>query len=112
MSAPQDENRNKAVREPTRSRMRMQERPLKLDKQQQAANVSNKRSRLEEEPMDTPMFPAGSLVDNLIVNKTTRAGRLIFIQSVIGPRGTRQYQYMVEDSGQCFWAYRPLGFWL
>jgi hypothetical protein len=72
--------------------------------------VPNKRSRLEEEPMYTPMFPAGSLADNLINNKTARKGRLIFIKSDIGPRGMRGYQYMVEDTGQCFWAWRPLGF--
>jgi hypothetical protein len=109
MAAPQDDNRNKAARLPANQRMRLEE-SVRVDKQ--TRRVPNKRSALAEEPLETPMFPAGSLVDNLIVNKTTRAGRLIFIQSVIGPRGTRQYQYEVEDSGQCFWSYRPLGFWL
>lgn len=71
----------------------------------------NKRSRALEEPADLQMFPAGALVDNLLNNKTLGNKRLIFRQSVIGIRGMRQYQYEIEDSGQCVWAYRPLGFW-
>lgn len=109
MSAPQDRNRNKDVRGAAVARQK-REPHEPLDK---PGKVPNKRSRaLEDEPLEIPIFPAGSLVDNLMCNKTVSKGRAIFIQSVIGPRGTRQYQYMAEDSGQCFWSYRPIGFWL
>lgn len=57
------------------------------------------------------MFPAGSLKENLLNNKTLRDKRLIFVQTIIGERGMRKYQYMIEDTGQCIWSYRPLGFW-
>lgn len=108
-AAPEDMNKNKATREPTRKRIQL---PESSEPKKKVARVNNTQSVAAQMKIDLPMYPAGSLIDNLLSNKTVSKGRLIFRQSVIGPRGTRQYQYEAEDSGQCFWSYRPLGFWL
>jgi len=100
--------KNTALRQPPRQREGAVEKPA------QTETAPQKRARRGEAaivPEDAPMFPAGSLVDNLLCNKTLRDKRLIFKQSVIGPRGTRQYQYEIEDQGVCIWSYRPLGAW-
>lgn len=107
---PEDQNKNRAVREPTRKRIALPEDGAAPKKK--TARVNNTQSAAAQMRIDLPIYPAGSLKDNLLYNKTASKGRLIFRQSVIGPRGTRQYQYEAEDSGQCFWSYRPLGFWL
>jgi len=102
--AKKDAPKNTALRQP----------PKKREQPAQTETPKQKRARRGAAivpPEETPMFPAGSLVDNLLCNKTLRDKRLIFKQSVIGPRGTRQYQYEIEDQGVCVWLYRPAGAW-
>jgi hypothetical protein len=105
---PAAKPKNTALRQPPNTKEGAVERPARTEAPTQ------KRARRAEAAIvdpDTPMFPAGSLVDNLLCNKAVRNKGLIFKQSVIGPRGMRQYQYEIEDTGQCIWAYRPLGAW-
>jgi hypothetical protein len=109
MAAAAKQPRNTALRQPPNKRLEGA-----VEKPAQTESAPQTRARRRDAaivPEDEPMFPVGSLVDNLLYNKTLRSKRLIFKQSVIGPRGTRQYQYEIEDQGQCIWSYRPLGAW-
>jgi len=108
--APAQTNKNTAVRDGS---VREQQQ-LPVDGSQKPARRESvrqgaQRARLPD--ADINMFPVISLQEALLNNKAVSTKRFTFVSSRIGPRGMREYLYEIEDQGQVFKSYRPLGAW-
>lgn len=108
--APAQTSRNTAVRDG--SVREQQKLPVEgSEKPARRESVRQGVKRAAPPSADINMFPVISLQDALCNNKAVSTKRFIFISSRIGPRGMREYLYEIEDQGQQFKSYRPLGAW-